>query len=184
MSQVESKKRVIDQGEVFTSEREVNVILDLVKQETERIDSRLLEFVCENENFLAEVLCIKLAAVEMKYKKSQLDYERYAIIAISSIYGVDILEDNVRECCEREFNIYDEQYPNLYKTVYKEEGLNLVKFLPKMNILLELSNPNTKKPIIFPEWYAAIGRPHNESSHKGKLKVWFTIPHSASTQFQ
>lgn len=98
MSQVKSKKRVTNHGEVFTSEREVNAMLDLVKQETERIDSRFLEPACGNGNFLAEVLRRKLAVVEAKYKKSQLEYERYAVIAISSIYGVDILEDNAQEC--------------------------------------------------------------------------------------
>ena len=98
MSQVKSKKRVTDHGEVFTSEREVNAMLELVKQETERIDSRFLEPACGNGNFLAEVLRRKLAIVEKKYKKSQLEYERYAILAVSSIYGVDILEDNAQEC--------------------------------------------------------------------------------------
>lgn len=44
--QVKSRKRVADHGEVFTSEREVNAMLDLVKQETERIDSRFLEPAC------------------------------------------------------------------------------------------------------------------------------------------
>ncbi len=73
MSQVKSKKRVTDHGEVFTSEREVNAMLDLVKQETEGIDSRFLEPACGNGNFLAEVLLRNLAVVEAKYKKSQLD---------------------------------------------------------------------------------------------------------------
>ncbi len=105
--QVKSKKRVSDHGEVFTSEREVNAMLDLVKQETERIDSRFLEPACGSGNFLVEVLRRKLAVVEAKYKSSQLEFERYAVIAISSIYGVDILKDNVEECRERLFLIID-----------------------------------------------------------------------------
>ena len=84
-NQVKSKKRVTDHGEVFTSEREVNAMLDLVKQETERIDSRFLEPACGTGNFLVEVLRRKLSIVESRYKKSQLEYERYAVIAISSI---------------------------------------------------------------------------------------------------
>ncbi len=158
MSQVKSKKRVTDHGEVFTSEREVNAMLDLVKQETERIDSRFLEPACGNGNFLAEVLRRKLAIVEAKYKKSQLDYERYSIIAISSIYGVDILEDNAQECRERLFKIFDEHYTKLYKTECKEECRASVKFLLKRNILwgdaLNFTNPLTKKPIVFSEWSA------------------------------
>lgn len=161
MSQVKSKKRVTDHGEVFTSEREVNAMLDLVKQETERIDSRFLEPACGNGNFLAEVLRRKLAVVEAKYKKSQLDYERYAIIAISSIYGVDILEDNAQECRERLFNIFDEQYTKLYKNERKEECRASVKFLFKRNILwgdaLDFTNPVTKEPIVFSEWSTVNG---------------------------
>lgn len=96
--QVNSKKRVTDHGEVFTNKREVNAMLDLVKQETERIESRFLEPACGTGNFLAEILERKLQVVGTRYGKSQLDYERYAILAITSIYGIDILEDNVAEC--------------------------------------------------------------------------------------
>lgn len=161
MSQVKSKKRVTDHGEVFTSEREVNAMLDLVKQETERIDSRFLEPACGNGNFLAEVLKRKLAIVEAKYKKSQLEYERYAVIAISSIYGVDILEDNAQECRERLFKIFDDKYTKLYKSECKEDCRNSVKFLLNRNILwgdaLDFTNPETKKPIVFSEWSAING---------------------------
>ncbi len=90
--QVKCKTRVADHGEVFTHEREVNAMLDLVKQETERIDSRFLEPACGTGNFLAEVLNRKLNEVENRYKKNQLDFERYAIIALSSIYGIDIMD--------------------------------------------------------------------------------------------
>src|SRR3990172_37685 len=99
--QVVSKQRVTDHGEVFTSPREVNAMLDLVKQETERIDSRFLEPACGTGNFLTEILERKLRVVESRYGKSQLEYERNAILAVSSIYGIDILEDNVRECRRR-----------------------------------------------------------------------------------
>src|SRR5208337_5482810 len=77
--QVVSKKRVADHGEVLTGKREVNAMLDLVKQETERIESRFLEPACGNGNFLAVILERKLAIVEKRYGKSQLDFERYAI---------------------------------------------------------------------------------------------------------
>src|SRR5271156_1634216 len=99
--QVVSKQRVLDHGEVLTSNREVNAMLDLVKQEVERIDSRFLEPACGNGNFLTAILERKLRVVENRYGKSQLDYERYAILAMSSIYGIDILEDNVQQCRHR-----------------------------------------------------------------------------------
>ena len=91
--QVKSKQRVADHGEVFTADREVNAMLDLVKQETERIDSRFLEPACGDGNFLAEILRRKLAVVKRKYGKSPYEYERYAVVAATSIYGVDIMQD-------------------------------------------------------------------------------------------
>ena len=94
--QVVSKKRVADHGEVFTSEREVNAMLDLVKQETERIDSRFLEPACGTGNFLVEILRRKLEVIKNRYKKNQLEYERYAVIAVSSIYGVDWTKERLK----------------------------------------------------------------------------------------
>ncbi|MBO7344305.1 MAG: SAM-dependent DNA methyltransferase, partial [Clostridia bacterium] len=94
-SQTKSKERVREHGEVFTAEREVKAMCDLVKDETERIDSRFLEPACGDGNFLAEILTRKLEVVKRKYKKSTLDYEKNAVLAISSVYGVDIMQDNV-----------------------------------------------------------------------------------------
>ena len=76
---------------------------DLVKQETERIDSRFLEPACGEGAFLTEILRRKLAVVKNKYGKSPFDYERYAVLAITSIYGVDILEDNTEICRQKLF---------------------------------------------------------------------------------
>jgi hypothetical protein len=155
-NQVKTKKRVADHGEVFTSEREVNAMLDLVKQETERIDSRFLEPACGNGNFLAEVLKRKLAVVENRYRSSQHEWERNAAIAISSIYGVDVLEDNTIECQERLFAIFSKIYVDRFGINAKAELLKSVKFILKKNILwgdaLDFKNPTTKKPIIFSEW--------------------------------
>ena len=159
--QVKSKKRVSDHGEVFTSAREVNAMLDLVKQETERIDSRFLEPACGTGNFLVEILNRKLKIVTDRYKKSQIEFERNAIIAISSIYGVDILQDNAIECRDRLFEIFDSIYTRLYKTDCKEDCRASIKFLLKRNILwgdaLDFTNPETKEPIVFSEWSAING---------------------------
>ena len=158
---VKSKKRVADHGEVFTSEREVNAMLDLVKQETERIDSRFLEPACGTGNFLVEILNRKLKIVKDRYKKSQIEFERNAIIAISSIYGVDILQDNAIECRDLLFEIFELIYTRLYKTDCKEDCRASVKFLLKRNILwgdaLDFTNPETKEPIVFSEWSAING---------------------------
>lgn len=161
VDQVKSKQRVTDHGEVFTNQREVNAMLDLVKYETERIDSRFLEPACGNGNFLAEVLRRKLNVVEKRYSKSQIEWERYAVIAVSSIYGVDILEDNAQECRERLFKIFEAHYTTLFKDKCKDECRRSIKFLFRRNILfgdaLDFTNPETKQPIIFSEWSAVNG---------------------------
>lgn len=160
-TQVKSKKRVTDHGEVFTNDREVNAMLDLVKQETERIDSRFLEPACGTGNFLIEVLKRKLAVVESRYKKNQLEFERYSVIAISSIYGVDILEDNVIACRNRLLDIFDELYTRLYKKECKEECRVSVSVILNRNILwgnaLDFTNPVTSEPIVFSEWSPVNG---------------------------
>ena len=159
--QVKSKKRVADHGEVFTNDREVNAMLDLVKHETERIDSRFLEPACGNGNFLAEVLRRKLKVVDQRYGNNQMDWERYAVIAVSSIYGVDILEDNAKECRERLYTIFDDFYTALFKDKCKEECRRSIRFLFDRNILwgdaLDFTNPSTKQPIVFSEWSAVNG---------------------------
>ena len=160
--QVVSKKRVADHGEVFTAKREVNAMLDLVKQETERIESRFLEPACGTGNFLMEVLHKKLKVVETRYCKSQLEYERSSIIAVSSIYGIDILEDNVIECRNRLFEIFNERYDNLYKEMTKTECKEAIKYILKRNIIwgdaLTLNTVDDKpRPIVFSEWSLVNG---------------------------
>ena len=119
--QVITKKRVSDHGEVLTAKREVNAMLDLVKQETECIDSRFLEPACGTGNFMTEILERKLRVVENRHYKSQLEYERNAVLAVASIYGIDLLEDNVVECRKRLFDIFNERYHRLFKDASKDE---------------------------------------------------------------
>jgi type I restriction-modification system DNA methylase subunit len=98
MSLVKTKKRVADHGEVFTPPWLVEAMLDVVKGETERIDSRFLEPACGSGNFLVRILQRKLAAVELKYGKSEFEKEHYAILAVTSLYGIELLADNIAEC--------------------------------------------------------------------------------------
>jgi hypothetical protein len=159
-NQVKSKARVANHGEVFTAEREVNAMLDLVKQETERIDSRFLEPACGDGNFLAEILRRKLAVVKNKYRRSPSDYEKYAVLAISSIYGVEILPDNINNCCERLFEIWDKEYTANCKKDANDECRKAVRFILKRNILCgdALTLKNAKDvPIIFSEWSLVTG---------------------------
>src|SRR6476660_9448253 len=95
---VKSKQRVADHGEVFTPAWMVEAMLDLVKGETERIDSRFLEPACGSGNFLVRILQRKLAAVELKYGKSDFEKRHYALLAVTCLYGIELLEDNIAEC--------------------------------------------------------------------------------------
>lgn len=158
-SVVISKQRVTDHGEVLTGTREVNAMLDLVKQETERIESRFLEPACGNGNFLAEILERKLRVVESRYAKSQLEYERNAVLAVCSIYGIDILEDNVTACRARLFGIFDWRYTNRFKKTAKNACRDAVLYILERNIIhgdaLSLNTVGkVPRPIIFSEWSA------------------------------
>jgi hypothetical protein len=160
--QVVSRKRVADHGEVYTAEREVNAMLDLVKQETTRIESRFLEPACGKGNFLAAILERKLRVVESRYGNSQLDYERNAILAVSSLYGLDILEDNVAACRQRLFEVFERQYNSLFKVAATDHCRIAVKYLLERNIIwgdaLTLKTANAKpQPIVFSEWSPVNG---------------------------
>lgn len=98
MKYIKSKQRVADHGEVFTPDWLVEKMLDLVKGETERIDSRFLEPACGSGNFLVPVLRRKLAAVEIKYSQSDFERRHYALLALMCIYGIELLADNIKEC--------------------------------------------------------------------------------------
>lgn len=107
--QIKSKRRVADYGEVFINYREVNAMCDLVKTETERIDSRSLEPACSDKNFLVEISKRKLIAVKKKYKKFTFDYEKMSLLANSSLYAVDVSIDNVKIWKERLFKIWENE---------------------------------------------------------------------------
>jgi hypothetical protein len=98
VSIIKSKKRVADHGEVFTPPWLVERMLDLVKGETERIDSRFLEPACGSGNFLVPILQRKLAAVELKFSTSDFERRHYALLALMCTYGIELLADNIAEC--------------------------------------------------------------------------------------
>ena len=156
-NQIVSKQRIRNYGEVYTPPEIVNAMLDLVKQETERIDSRFLEPACGTGNFLTEIMRRKLDQVEKIYRRSQLDFERNLVLAVSSIYGIDILEDNVIACRERLFEIANERYTALFKNKTKDACRQSLRYILQKNIIwgdaLSLmtvdANPHQ---IFFAEW--------------------------------
>src|ERR1019366_8192854 len=112
MGLVKSKQRLADHGEVFTPAWLVEAMLDLVKDETERIDSRFLEPACGNGNFLVQILRRKLAAVELKYGQSDFERRHYALLSLMCIYGIELLPDNIADCRANLLEIFAE-YLNL-----------------------------------------------------------------------
>ena len=157
--QVKSRQRVQDHGEVFTNEREVNAMLDMVKDETERIESRFLEPACGDGNFLAEILRRKLGVVARQYKKSPDDYMRYAFVAVSSIYGVELLADNAQDCRDRLYEIAKHEAEGAIKRP-DQAFLDSIRYVLTRNILcgdaLTLRD-DAGEPITFAEWSLVTG---------------------------
>ena len=160
-SQIKSKQRVAQRGEVFTAEREVNAMLDLVANECLRPDSRFLEPACGDGNFLSAILQRKLSELKRKYKKSPRDYEKLSIVAIGSLYGVDIMNDNVEACRQRLFSIWDEEYTAHCKADASDEARQAARFIISRNIIngnaltlmcVDAEGNDTKAPIVFSEW--------------------------------
>lgn len=171
--QVKSKRRVAEHGEVFTDKKEVAAMCDLVKQETERIDSRFLEPACGDGNFLIEILTRKLEIVKKKYRKSHYDYERFSLLALGSIYGVELLQDNVENCRQRLFEHWDKEYKKVCKKDISNETEESAKFILERNIVqgnaltlkcVDIEGNDLEKPIIFSEW----SYPRNDALLKRK----------------
>jgi hypothetical protein len=148
---IRSQKRVADHGEVFTPPWMVEAMLDLVKSETERIDSRFLEPACGSGNFLVRILRRKLAAVELKYGKSEFERQHYALLALMCIYGIELLPDNIAECRANLLQILAE-YLNLdgASTLYRAASYVLSQNLVRGDALKMRTDGN--EPIIFAEW--------------------------------
>lgn len=164
--QIKSRERVVDHGEVFTNEREVNAMLDMVEGECERIDSRSWSRPCGDGNFLAEVLRRKLEVVKRRYGSSSIDYERHAFVAVSSLYGVDLLSDNAAACRKRLFEQFIGEYAKVAKGRVNAAFLDTIRTVIDMNILcgnalsmrlVDESQEDTDEPIIFSEWSLAMG---------------------------
>jgi N-6 DNA methylase len=128
---IKSKQRVADHGEVFTPAWMVEAMLDLAKGETERIDSRFLEPACGSGNFLVRILQRKLAAVELKFGKSDFEKRHYALLAVMCTYGIELLTDNIAECRANMLAILDdylnlEESSDLYRAAFYVLSQNLV----------------------------------------------------------
>ena len=185
--QIKSKERVRERGEVFTAAREVNAMLDLVKDETENIDSTFLEPACGDGNFLDEVLRRKLAVCKKRYGKSAADYEKFSFLACTTLYGVDIMADNVARCRERLFETWEGSFSGganetrntvpaapsprgaatgVRRSDFHDRVAAAVRKVFEKNILLgnalsmkrvDEKGNDLDEPIVFTEWKFALG---------------------------
>ena len=158
MSLIKSKKRVEDHGEVFTPRWLVEKMLDIVKGETERIDARFLEPACGSGNFLVPVLQRKLAAVERKYGRTDFEKRNYALLALTCVYGIELLADNIAECRANMLELFAgylglEQTHELYRAASHILSLNLIH-----GDALSMRNAGGG-PITLVEWgYLGLGK--------------------------
>jgi hypothetical protein len=129
----------------------VEAMLDLVKDETERIDSRFLEPACGSGNFLVQILRRKLAAVELKYGKSDFERRQYALLALMCLYGIELLPDNIAECRANMLEILAE-YLNLDESddLYRAASYVLSQNLVHGDALTMRAYDG--RPITFAEW--------------------------------
>jgi hypothetical protein len=151
MSLVKSKKRVADHGEVFTPAWMVEAMLDLVKHESERIDSRFLEPACGSGNFLVPVLQRKLATVELQFGKNDFEKRHHALLALMCIYGIELLQDNAEECRANLLGVFS----SYLRVTPGDTWFEAAKQVLASNIVqgdaLTMTTSD-KKPLTFPEW--------------------------------
>jgi hypothetical protein len=151
MNLVKSKQRVVDHGEVFTPAWMVEAMLDLVKDESERIDARFLEPACGSGNFIGRILQRKLAAVELKYGQLEFERKHYALLGLMCIYGIELLADNVAECRANALVIFAE-----YTQVGKGDDLYCAAEHVLMTNIHQgdalTMRMRNGEPIVFAEW--------------------------------
>lgn len=162
---VKSKQRVADHGEVFTPAWLVDEMLDLVKNESERIDSRFLESACGAGNFLKTVLNRKLETAKARYGKSEFELRHYALLSLMCIYGIELLSDNVEECRSELSNIFS----NFLKLESQSVWIQAAEKVLNANIIhgdaLTLKTV-TGGDITFPEWgYLGSGKFQRRDFH-------------------
>jgi hypothetical protein len=140
-----------EHGEVFTPARLVDDMLDLVKDETERIDSRFLEPACGPGGFLVPVLKRKLDIVQARHGKSDFEKRHYALLALMCIYGVELLADNAQECRENLLQTFVEFLGTDRDGLWSRAAETVLQANIVQGDALTMRTPDDT-PITFPEW--------------------------------
>lgn len=158
LNSIKSKQRVADHGEVFTTPEMVESMLDLVKHESERIDSRILEPACGSGNFLVPILRRKLATVHHRYSRSDFEKRHQALLGLMCIYGIELLADNVEECRANLLKMVAEYLQvkpgdDAYGAAARVLDINIVHG----DALAMTTQEESARPITFAEW-AYVGK--------------------------
>lgn len=169
---IKSKIRVQKHGEVFTPKKIVNQMLDFdeVNKACNELESTFLEPAAGEGAFLKEIITRKLQMIEKNYKDSLIMYENYSLLALSTIYGIELLEDNAQACSLNIFQIYYEFYNKVasnFNEALKKKVLDSAKLIISANIaqgdFLTQQSPNGKE-MIFSEWKII-------QKNKNKIKI-------------
>ncbi len=149
-------QRIINFGEVFTPEKEVNSMLGLVSDELHRIDSKFLEPACGDGVFLKNILIKKIDLLKSKYGKDEDSYKRNLFLVVTSLYGIEILEDNIENCREILFNLINDSYKSEFKKELEKDFFKSIKYVLNKNLVwgdaLNLIELPSKNPIVFSDW--------------------------------
>ena len=181
--QIKSKQRVADHGEVFTREQEVNAMLDLIEQRPLQDEATYLEPACGDGNFLIQILKRKLEIVEKNYRTSQREYEFYAVLAVCSIYGIELLEDNAKACRKRLLSYFILQYEQVFPKQLNPDCIAVVEFILSLNIVegnaLTMCYSKSDKPLHFSQW-SPVSFPRKFSLKRHDFQYQYLVDNAGS----
>lgn len=181
--QIKSKQRVADHGEVFTREQEVNAMLDLIEVRPLQDEATYLEPACGDGNFLIQILKRKLEIVEKNYRTSQREYEFYTVLAVCSIYGIELLKDNVKACRKRLLSYFILQYEQVFPKQTNPDCIAVVEFILSLNIVegdaLTMCYSKSDKPLHFSQW-SPVSFPRKFSLKRHDFQYQYLVDNAGS----
>ena len=132
MQQIKSRERVSKYGEVFTNEREVKAMCDLIPPDVwENIESSFLEPCCGEGVFILEILKRKFS-----HCRTKKDYTT----ALQAVYGMDIQADHVEKCisnivdlCKITFPITKAQIEIINNHIVQADSLKIIDMMATIN---------------------------------------------------
>lgn len=151
-----SEDRVASHGEVFTPTEIVCDMTNLIGCNTERFDCVVLEPSCGTGNFLIEILDRRISRVRKTYMRSQNEYEHYIFVSISTLFGIELIHENILECRKRMFSKVEDFYLRDFENSANLKFLELLKFVISKNIVhgnfITGMNASSSDKMTFTQW--------------------------------